>query len=150
MAHAGTSQVWRVDEPVRWLALAVSLLFVLIALGSTVVGLAIAGDVVIWALAVLVVLSIWRWYIVPYVARRRRTGSWYAGSSSRHAVDYDAIRLARPGLYGVRIETMDQGSFTAWAVQKSKFSEWTHRRTRADTVVAQIMQRVHDARPVLS
>lgn len=149
MAHAGTSQVWRVDEPVRWLALAVSLLFVLIALGSTVVGLAIAGDVVIWALAVLVVLSIWRWYIVPYVALTPDRVV-VRGVFSRHAVDYDAIRLARPGLYGVRIETMDQGSFTAWAVQKSKFSEWTHRRTRADTVVAQIMQRVHDARPVLS
>jgi hypothetical protein len=34
---------------------------------------------------------------------------------------------------------------TAWAVQKSKFSEWTHRHTRADDVVAEIMDSVHDA-----
>ena len=30
-------------------------------------------------------------------------------------------------------------------MQKPKFSEWTHRHTRADDVVAQIMDHVHDA-----
>jgi Bacterial PH domain len=143
MAPEGTGEVWRVDEPVRRLAVAVTVLFVLIALGATAIGLSVAGSVVMWVLAVLVVLSVWRWYMVPYVAVTPDCVV-VRGVFARRTVDYDAIRLARPGLYGVRIETTDQGTVTAWAVQKSKFSEWTHRRTRADNVVAQIMERVHD------
>jgi hypothetical protein len=144
MAQAGATQVWRVDEPVRRSALAVSVFFVLVAAGSTVVGLAIAGDIVMWMLAILVVLSIWRWYIVPYVALTPDRVV-VRGVFARRTVGYGAIRRARPGLYGVRIETEDQGTVTAWAVQKSKFSEWTHRHTRADDVVAEIMDRVRDA-----
>jgi Bacterial PH domain len=149
VAQAGTVQVWRVDEPVRRLAVAVSILFVLIALAFTAVGLSAAASIVAWALAFLVVLSVWRWYVIPYVAVTP-DAVVVRGVFSQHTVDYDAIRRARPGLYGVRIETMDQGAVTAWAVQKSKFAEWTHRHTRADDVVAQIMDRVHDARPTVS
>lgn len=123
--------------------------FIVIALGATAVGLSVGGAVVMWALAVVVVLSVWRWYMVPYVAVTP-DAVVVRGVFSRRTVDYDAIRRVRPGLYGVRIETMDQGAVTAWAVQKSKFAEWTHRHTRADDVVAQIMDRVHDAHPVLS
>ena len=72
------------------------------------------------------------------------------GVFARHTVDYDSIRLARPGMYGLRIETTDQGAVTAWAVQKSKFAEWTHRHTRADNVADEIMDRVHDAHLVAS
>ena len=149
MAEVGAAQVWRVDEPVRRLAVVVSALFVVIALGATAIGLSAAGSVVMWAHAILVVLSVWRWYVVPYVAVTP-DGVVVRGVFARRTVDYDAIRLARPGLYGLRIETMDKGTVTAWAVQKSKFAEWTHRRTRADSVVAEIMERVHEARPVLS
>lgn len=149
MVHEGAAQVWRVDEPVRRLAVTVSVLFVVIALGSTAIGVSAVGSVVMWALAILVGLAVWRWYMVPYVAVTS-DGVVVRGVFARRTVDYDAIRLARPGLYGVRIETTDQGTVTAWAVQKSKFAEWTHRRTRADGVVAAIMERVHDARPVLS
>jgi hypothetical protein len=137
-------QVWRVDEPVRRVAVGVSLLFVVIALGSTAIGLVVAGAVVMWALAILVVVSVWRWYLVPYVALTPDRVV-VRGVFARRTVGYGAIRRAHPGLYGVRIETVDQGFVTAWAVQKSKFSEWTHRHTRADDVVAEIMVRVHDA-----
>jgi hypothetical protein len=149
MAKDGRARVWRVDEPVRRLADVVSVLFVVIALGGTAIGLSAAGAVVMWALAILIVLSVWRWYMVPYVAVTT-DGVVVRGVFARRTLDYDAIRRARPGLYGVRIETVDQGTVTAWAVQKSKFAEWTHRRTRADSVVAEIMARVYDARPVLS
>lgn len=149
MARSGSPHVWRVDEPVRRLAVAVSIFFIVIALGSTAVGLVAAGAVVMWGLALLVTLSVWRWYMVPYVAVTPEA-LVVRGVFSRRTVDYDAIRRARPGLYGVRIETTDQGSVTAWAVQKSKFAEWTHRHTRADDVVAEIMDRVHEARPTLS
>jgi hypothetical protein len=37
-----------------------------------------------------------------------------------------------------------QDAVTAWAVQKSTFSEWTDRHTGADDVVAEIMDRVRD------
>ncbi|HUE07795.1 MAG TPA: PH domain-containing protein [Acidimicrobiales bacterium] len=143
MAQVGVAQVWRVDEPVRRLALVVSIFFVVVAVGSTVVGLAIAGDVVMWTLALVVVLSVWRWYIVPYVVLTSDRVV-VRGVFARRTVGYGAIRQARPGLYGLRIETEDQGAVTVWAVQKSKFSEWTHRHTRADDVVAEIMDRVHD------
>ena len=143
MARAGAAQVWRVDEPVRGLALVVSIFFVVLALGSTAIGLAIAGDVVMWMLAVLVVLSVWRCYIVPYVALTPDRVV-VRGVFARRTVGYGAIRRVRPGLYGVRIETEDQGTVTMWAVQKSKLSEWRHRHTRADDVVAEIMDRVHD------
>jgi hypothetical protein len=138
-----------VDEPVRGLALVVSIFFVLVALGSTVVGLAIAGVVFMWALTILIVLSVWRWYIVPYVALTPERVV-VRGVFARHTVDYDAIRLARPGSHGVRIETTSQGAVTAWAVQKSKFAEWTHQRTRADEVATEIMERVQDARAARS
>ncbi len=148
MAHTGAVQVWRVDQPVRRLALGVGIFFVFVAVGSTAVGLAIAGDVVMWMLALIVVRSVWRWYIVAYVvAYVALTPDRVVvrGVFARRTVGYGAIRRARPGLYGVRIETEDQGAVTVWAVQKSKLSEWTHRHTRADDVVAEVMDRVRDA-----
>jgi hypothetical protein len=141
--------VWRVDAAVRRVAVGVSLLFVLIALGSTAIGLVVASAVVMWALAILVMVSVWRWYLVPYVALTADRVV-VRGVFARRTVGYGAIRRARPGLYGVRIETEDQGAVTAWAVQKSKFSEWTHRHTRADDVVAEIMHRVHAANATTS
>jgi hypothetical protein len=147
MARAAAAQVWRVDEPVRGLALVVSIFFVVLALGSTAIGLAIAGDVVMWMLAVLVVLSVWRCVIVPYVALTPDRVD-VRGVFARRTVGYGAIRRVRPGLYGVRIETEDQGTVTVWAVQKSKLSEWTHRHTRADDVVAELMDRVNDEHDV--
>lgn len=149
MPQDAPDRVWRVDGPVRRLAVGVSLLFVLIALASTAIGLVAASAVVMWALAILVMVSVWRWYLVPYVALTPDRVV-VRGVFSRRTVGYGAIRQARTGLYGMRIETEDQGAVTAWAVQKSKFSEWTHRHTRADDVVAEIMDRVHEAHATTS
>jgi hypothetical protein len=138
----GRAQVWRVDTPVRRSAVAVSRFFVLLALVATAIGDKTSSSVFMWAFAVLVMLLVWRWYIVPYVALTP-DHVVVRGVFARRTVGYGTIRRVLPGLYGVRIETEDQGAVTAWAVQKSKFSEWTHRHTRADDMAAAIMDRVH-------
>jgi hypothetical protein len=143
MAQAGSAQVWRVDEPVRRLAVWVSRLFVLLALVATAIGEKAGGALVMWVLAVLVILGVWRWFMVPYVALTPDR-LVVRGAFARRTVGYGTIRGVHPGLYGVRIETEDQGEVNAWAVQKSKFSELTHRHTRADDVVDEIMDRVHE------
>jgi hypothetical protein len=141
MPAEASPQLWRVPASVRRLAVAVSVFFVVVALGSTAIGLSTAASVVMWALAFLVGLSIWRWYLVPYVALTDERVV-VRGVFARRSVEYDAINGVRPGLYGMRIETKDDGSFIAWAVQKSKFAEWSHRHTRADDVVTAIKDRV--------
>jgi len=137
-------QVWRVADHVRKVAVFAAGLFLFLALVATAVGLVLAATALMWAVALLVIVCVWRWYLVPYVAL---SSEWLVvqGAFAHHAVRYGCISEARPGLYGVRIKTT-QGAFVAWAVQKSKFAEWFHRETRADEVVAQIMERVD--RPV--
>jgi hypothetical protein len=148
VVHSGPDQVWQVNEAVRRVADWVGLLFVVIALVATAIGLGVAEAVAMWALAILLILSVWRWYLVPYVALTD-DHVVVQGVFARRTVAYGAIRRARPGLYGMRIETEDQGTVTAWAVQKSKFAEWTHRHTSADDVVAAIMDRVQGAHDAL-
>ena len=48
-------------------------------------------------------------------------------------------------MYGLVITT-DQGSVVGWAVQKSTLSGWFHRRTRADDIAAEIMDRAERRR----
>ncbi len=101
----------------------------------------VAGVAAIWLLCIVVLLCVWRWYLVPYVALTADS-LVVQGVFARRSVRYGAIRDARPCFYGVRIETTNQGAFVAWAVQKSKFAEWSHKRTVADEVVAEIRERV--------
>jgi hypothetical protein len=133
-------QVWRVADHVRKVAVFAAGFFLFLALVATAVGLLLAATALMWAVALLVIMCVWRWYLVPYVAL---SSEWVVvqGAFSHRAVRYGAIREARPGLYGLRIKTTS-GAFVAWAVQKSKFADWFHRQTRADEVAAQIMQRV--------
>jgi len=132
-----------VTAPVRVAALSVAVGFLLVAAAVTAVGVDPAGTVAIWALAMLVVLCVWRWYLVPYVALTPDR-LVVQGVFSHWAVRYGAINDARPGLLGIRVDTVDQGAFTAWAVQKSTLSGWLHRRTRADEVAGAIMARVRE------
>lgn len=141
MTETRVLRVWRVERAVRRLAVGVSLFFIVVAMGGTT-GLTPGFVVVIWAVAILVLLTVWGWYLVPYIALTPERVV-VRGVFSERSLDYRSIEEVRPGLLGVRIETADQGSVTAWAVQKSKFSEWSHRHTRADDVVAEIMDRVH-------
>ena len=119
----------------------VALAFVVIALASTTAVASLAGAAAIWLLCIFVMLSVWRWYLVPYVALTADS-LVVQGVFAHKSVRYGAIRDARPGPYGVKIETTNQGAFVAWAVQKSTFAQWCHRPTAADEVVAEIKERV--------
>ena len=138
-------QVWRVADGVRMIAVFAAGFFLFLALVATAVGLLLAATATMWVIALLVTVCVWRWYLVPYVAL---SSEWLVvqGAFAHRAVRCRAIREARPGLYGLRINTTS-GGFIAWAVQKSKFAEWLHRSTRADEVVEQIMQRAVDNHP---
>ena len=132
--------VWRVADHVRKVAVFAAGFFLFLALVATAVGLVLAATALMWLVALLVIVCVWRWYLVPYVAL---SSDWLVvqGAFAHRVVPCGAIREARPGLYGLRIKTTNGRAFVAWAVQKSKFAEWFHRETRADEVVAQIMQR---------
>ncbi len=134
-------RVWRVSTGVRRAAVVVALAFVVVALASTTAVATVAGVASIWLLCILVMLCVWRWYLVPYVALTADS-LVVQGVFAHRSVRYGAITDARPCLYGVRIETTNQGAFVAWAVQKSTFAEWSHKRTAADEVVAEIRERV--------
>lgn len=140
MSPPAASEIWRVPASVRRLAGAVCVFFVLVAVGSTAIGLSVPGTVVMWGLTILVTLTIWRWYLVPYVALTPEC-MIVRGVFARRSVEYDDITRVRPGLYGVKVETRETGPLLVWAVQKSKFAEWSHRHTRADDVVAAIIER---------
>jgi hypothetical protein len=140
-------QVWRVAEHVRKVAVFAAAFSFFLALVATAVGLLLAATALMWAVALLVIICVWRWYLVPYVAL---SSEWLVvqGAFAHKAVPCRAIREARPGLYGVRIKTTTGGAFVARAVQKSKFAQWFHRETRADALAAQIMERVDHPVPV--
>jgi hypothetical protein len=136
--------VWRVPRPIRRSAVAAGLVFVVVAVGATAIGLDAGGAVALWVISVVVLLCAWRWYLVPYVALTSDR-LVVQGVFTHRSVCYSSIREVRPGLYGLRIKTKAQESFIGWAVQKSTFSEWSHRAATADEVVAEIMERVHDS-----
>jgi hypothetical protein len=119
----------------------VALAFVVFALASTTAVATVAGFASIWLLCILVMLAVWRWYLVPYVALTA-DALVVQGVFAFKTVHYRAIRDARPCHYGVRIETTNQGAFVAWAVQRSTFGEWSHRPSAADEVIAEIRERV--------
>ena len=132
-------QVWRVADRVRKVAVFAACFFLFLALAATAAGLLLSATALMWAIALLVTVCVWRVYLVPYVAL---SSEWVVvqGAFAHRAVRYGAIRDARPGLYGLRIKTTS-GAFVAWAVHKSKIAQWLHRDTRADEVAAQIMER---------
>jgi uncharacterized membrane protein len=133
-------EIWREPETVRTSAVMVFLAFVVFSLLSTAIGISASGALVLWAFTLLVMVCVWRWYLVPYVAL---TGERLEvqGAFAHRSVDYRSIREATPGILGLRIETTTHGAFTAWAVQKSKFAEWAKKRTTADELAAQILDR---------
>jgi hypothetical protein len=141
---ASAQPLWRVPRPLRRSAVATALLFVVVALGATAMGLAAGGALALWVIAVLMLVCAWRCYLVPYVALTADR-LVVQGAFAQHSVRYSSIRDVRPGLYGLRIKTSGQESLVGWAVQKSKYAEWSHRETTADEVVAEIMERVEHA-----
>jgi hypothetical protein len=140
-ANARNPTVWRVEEPVRRLAVLVGLFFVLVAAFLTAVGVVFPGAAVLWVLAIGAMLCMWRWCLVPYVALTSEHLE-VQGVFSQRSVDYDSIRAVTPGAMGLQVETFEDGSVLVWAIQKSTLSEWLRQRTRADEIAAEIMERV--------
>jgi hypothetical protein len=141
MEPGAAHSVWRVPRLIRRTAVAAALVFVLVALGATAIGMDAGSSVGLWAIAVAMLVCAWRCYLVPYVALTADR-LVVQGAFAQHSVRYSSIRDVRPGLYGLRVKTKAQKSLVGWAVQKSKYAEWSHRQTTADKVVAEIMERV--------
>jgi peptidoglycan/LPS O-acetylase OafA/YrhL len=141
---SGASEVWRVERLARRLAVFVALFFVCVATFLTAIGVDVGGAVVLWCMAIGVMVGIWRWYLVPYVALHADCLE-VQGVVSQHSVDYGSISGVRPGSMGLEVQTAREGSILIWAIQKSKVSEWLHKDTRADEVAAAIMERVESA-----
>ena len=140
-ASASNPTVWRVEEPVRRLAVFVALFFVFVAACLTAIGVVFPGAAVLWVLAIGSMLCMWRWCLVPYVALTAEHLE-VQGVFSQRSVGYGSIRAVTPGAMGLQVETTKGGSVLVWAIQKSKVAEWLHQRTRADEVAAAIMERV--------
>jgi hypothetical protein len=138
---SSTSTLWRVEASARRLAVCVALLFVLAAAFLTVIGINLVGAVFLWVMAIAVMLGIWRWYLVPYVALDAEHLE-VQGVLSLRSIGYGSISGVRPGSMGLEVQTAKEGSILIWAIQKSKVSEWLHKDTRADEVAAAIMARV--------
>jgi len=138
--------LWRVERAARRLAVAVALLFVLLATFLTAIGITPGGAVGLWLVAIAVMLAVWRWYLVPYVALQADDLE-VQGVLSLRSVRYGAIRSVRPGARGLEVQTAKEGAVVIWAIQRSKISEWLHRESRADRVAAAIMERVASASP---
>jgi hypothetical protein len=142
MASANASStVWRVEEPVRRLAVFVGLFFVLVAAFLTAMGVVFPGAAVLWIMAIGAMLLMWRWCLVPYVALTSDHLE-VQGVLFRRSVAYGSIRQVTPGSMGLQVETADDEHVLIWAIQKSKVSEWLHQKTRADDIAAEIMARV--------
>jgi hypothetical protein len=145
MASASaSSKVWRVEEPVRRLAVCVALFCLFVAAFLTAIGVVFPRAAVLWVMAIGAMLCMWRWCLVPYVALTPDHLE-VQGVLSRRSVGYGSIRRVTPGSLGLRLETADDGRILIWAIQKSKFAEWLHQKTRADDIAAEIMERVESA-----
>jgi len=138
--RADLDQVWRVPAAVRAMAVSVFGLFVTLAAVLTAIDASVVGVLCFWAATLLVLWGVWRWFLSPYVALTDE--HLVVQGVFLHRVEpYTSIRSATPGLYGMQIETDAPDSFMAWAVQKSKLSEWLDRTTGADELAAAIMTR---------
>jgi hypothetical protein len=137
-------QFWGVTPAIDRAARGVGLLFVLVALLITTVGIRLVGAVLVWLICLLVLLVVWRCYLTPYVELTEER-LVVQGAFAQHSVAYNDILGLRVTPYGLRIETRAQGRVIAWVVQKSAVASWRHQRTRADEVVEQITARLPDS-----
>jgi hypothetical protein len=148
-ATASNPKVWRVEKPVRRLAVGVALFFVFVAAFLTAIGVLFPKAAVLWVLALGAMLCMWRWCLVPYVALTSEHLE-VQGVFSQRSVDYGSISRVTPGAMGLQVETTEDGSILIWAIQKPKVAEWLHQKTRADDIAAEIMERVAQERVALA
>ena len=138
------THVSRVPASVRKLAVVIFVMFVAFAAILTAIGITVPGTLCLWLLVLLILLTVWRWYLLPYIGLAH-DALVVQGAFVQRSARYADIRDARPGMYGLRIETTGEGSMRAWAVQKSQLSEWRGRDTLADIIAAEIMVRAAHA-----
>lgn len=136
------TKVWRVTSAGRIGGAALGTCWLALVFGLTVGGSVTSGAIALfWITLAIVIVGIWRWAFVPYIALTP-DGVIVQNRLTKRSVPYAAIAEVESGFYGLRLVTKDHDVVTAWAVQKSNASKWTHRSTRADEVAAAITTRV--------
>jgi len=137
------TEVWRVTQIGRIGASVLGAIWLALVVGVTVEGNVGAGVVaLLWIVLAVIIVGIWRWAFVPYVALAVE-GVIVQNRITHRTVPYTAIVEVKSGYYGLRLLTKDHDMITAWAVQKSNASRWAHRSTRSDEVADAIMARVN-------
>lgn len=79
----------------------------------------------------------YRFGVLPSIALTA-TGIRVRNPLRRHEIAWRDIDVVGPTYYGLRIKRVDGRPITAWAVQKSNWSRWTKRTTRADEVADEL------------
>ena len=95
----------------------------------------------LWIALLVVAVGVWLLAFRPYVALTTQA-LVIQNRITKRTVPYESILGVKPGYYGLRLITKNQGDVTVWAVQKSNVSRWTNRQTRADEVAAAIRTKV--------
>lgn len=131
--------VWRVTAVGRFGAVAISVVWLALAVGFTV------GNepsvVLLWVAFAAIMIGAWRWAFVPFIALTD-TGVVIQNRLLRATVAYADIAAVQPGYSGLTITRRSGGSVTAWAVQKTNMKRWQGREdTRADQVAGAIRAR---------
>ena len=142
---AGSSidnQVWRVSLIGRGGAIGVALIWLVVVVAiSTGKNTSAGVRALLWIALLVVAVGVWLWAFRPYVALTTQAVV-IQNRITKSTVPYESILEVKPGYYGLRLITKNQGDVTVWAVQKSNASKWTKRQTRADEVAAAIRTKV--------
>lgn len=129
---------WRVPSPWRQLAAA----SLVLAVGGFLV--AAVFDPV-WLLVGLISVGPFAAFVTLQVLRPRIEAlpeSLIIRNPLRtYVVRWDEIRGVVPGYWGLQVDLSDGTVRTAFAAQKSNWSSWRHRSTRANEVAAEILRR---------
>lgn len=129
--------VWRVGlvGRVGWILVFIFWLSIAIVFSYTE---AVSIAVLMWIASGLLAVFGWRSAFVPYISAAPQelvvqNRFW------RRTIPWEDVEAIKPGYYGLLIKRRSNMAVTAWAVQKSNFSVWTKRRTRADDVAEQLL-----------
>ena len=136
------NQVWRVSRTGRGGAIGVAMIWlVLVVVVSTRKNTSAGVIALLWIALLVVAVGVWLLAFRPYVALTTQA-LVIQNRITKRTVPYESILGVKPGYYGLRLITKNQGDVTVWAVQKSNVSRWTNRQTRADEVAAAIRTKV--------
>ena len=120
------------------------------ALGMSMIGDAADEDEIWPAVAfVLVFIGIPQLVLLRHAFRARvevrPDALIIATTFSKHRIEWSEVVDAAAGYAGVTVVLRSGTTRVAGAVQKSNFSTWTNRRTRADVLCDLILARAHNA-----